>query len=223
MNTAVKSSELDSINYFNTYSDIVFYKDKTLEEIGTRFVISNPIKLTKLEFGLFNRSLVGRAIVNIYGYEGGIPVPKLMTRLIEPFEIFIDSIGYRKIEYVFQNPILINSQQFFVTLSSLSGNLFLQSDNEEKQSTCLSEEGESYLYQVLKKKGEEWRYGKYAFNIEAKFENLPIPDKNIFTKIQDEKKGINDNIMINKCLSLFDYNSDDKIDVLIDGKCINSE
>lgn len=218
LNSPVKSSELDSLNYFNKYSDIVFYKDNNIEEIGTRFVINNPIKLEKLKFGLFNHSTKGKAKVNFYGYEGGIPVPKLMSRLIEPFEVFIDTSGFQTIEYTLQNPIMINSQQFFVTLSYLSENLYLQSDNEEKQSTCPSEDGESYLYQVLKKKGEEWKYGKYAFNIEALFENIPIPEKNIFQKIQDEKKGIQDNIMINKCLSLFDYNSDDKIDILIDGK-----
>lgn len=223
LNFSISSaSNLDSINYFNGFSKNVFYKSQNYNAFGSRFEIEQTIILKKIQFSVFNSSgSHGSLFIHIYGYEGGMPVPKLENDIIEPHHIIIDTVKNNVIKIELEKEI--SASQFFVVIDSLSPGLYLTSDAEEKLPTCEAKDWDKYYYQVMRKSNGQWTYGKFGFDMQITFEKKSKDNKSLFNEILTKELGIHDKLINNRSLALFFLNDDKLVDILVDGKVYQNE
>ncbi len=193
-----------------------YYKDKNITKFAQRVNVNEIVKLRAIKLKLFADSANTSFRLRLFGNEGGNIFPNYEHDIIKPIELHKDSVGIEEITVRIDEDVQIDYNQFFICLDSMSENLYWMSDEKEKVPQCKSESG-TYYRQLLKMKSGNWLNGKYSYAFTCVYDTLRLDKSNYFKRTEIPDIVANDTLK-NGNVSIFDYNEDKKIDVLVDNK-----
>ena len=155
----------DTLSDFHPEQALSYYTAHDVEAEAARFDLPAPGCLRSVTLWL-NGKVSGTAKLTIYGNEGMFPAPILQQRIGYPITVQKNGSGLRKIEIPVPGDFCMDGTQFFLEVSELSPGLVWVTDNVERIPRC-QDDGESWLYQAVKKNDGQWYMGKYTYGAEA--------------------------------------------------------
>lgn len=169
--SSVASETKTVLRYYNSTGGSFFYRQPDIVRQAARFSLTSPSYLRSISILLGGNPVSGQATVHIYGHEGGVAAPLIGKELIPSFTIYKTISGPQKITVEFPEKILLDNNQFFIVVDSLSVGTVLLSDHVKKPPLCSSLDGGTFTCQALQTSDGHWFYGQYAYYIEADVES----------------------------------------------------
>ncbi len=212
---------LRSSNDCNTSS---YFVDPDLVAFASRFSLQSPVNLQAVIIALTGDT--GSVRLRVFGVEGGINAPVLENDLAKPITIVKKLKGVERFTVTLQEPLFINSFQFFIGLDSISNGIRVLTSKVVQEPICESNDGGMYYSQMLLRKSGVWAYSRFGFAIEplvvaSKVENPVFMYDSAFVKYQDSLTRCDQRqssvIPNNYSIACGDVNNDGLIDVLNDG------
>ncbi|MDT3740732.1 MAG: T9SS type A sorting domain-containing protein [Candidatus Kapabacteria bacterium] len=213
-------SKLDTLSNFNDDKGITYYRGSSNIALCSRFDLSKPCKLISIAITLTGDVDYDGIKIRIFGKEGGISAPLIERDLIEPLIIFKKKKGIETIQTEISGNLILDGSQFFVSIEELNRKVYLLSDIVAKKASCIDKHNEKYFVQLIKSPGQNgesvWTYGNFGFAISCVVEYIQ-QDANWFELIEYHNL-ILDSTKTKYNASFIDYDEDNYIDVLINGK-----
>jgi hypothetical protein len=157
--------------------------------------------------------------MHLYGHEGGVSLPSLLSDLIEPIRVYKTNDDKEEVYVPLEEPyVFMNNSQFFMAFDSFDGALII-TDRSNHSIACESSSGGSYRYQFARAADGTFyllHNDNRAFAIDVILEYPTKESEKIF---QDKtaEAGIATNLS-NSTIACADLNDDGFIDLLIRGK-----
>lgn len=217
----------DIISNYNPNSEAIYYNDPSIKAYAARFDIEAPCTIEELTIRLAGIATERAAVLYIYGQEGGATIPAFQKQLTKPIVVAKRTSGLEPITITLPAPIHTANNQIFVVVQELHEQVVLVSDSKIKESACLSQPNEPFLFQFLQDQYNNWRYGLFGFGIDLHVSYDVEYHKNI--QSPSSLVNVTSNVGIDTSLSFksiawADINRDGWQDVLVGGKLFaNSE
>lgn len=211
---ALVSQELDTLRYYASNSEFIYYDDPAITMQAARFDLPAPGYIRSVKLLLGGES--GTARLHLYGHEGGVAAPLLQRSIIEPITIRKSRTGLEQIDIVLPNPPFCGNNQIFVALDIVEGEITLLSDYRAKSPSCTSAR-DSYYYQLLKLADNSWRWGIYSYAIDLEIEYPSKLPRGYLADVTIDAK-LDDSLSNNRSIGWHDINGDSFIDLLVDGR-----
>jgi hypothetical protein len=210
----------DTLSYFDGSKGFVHYNNKTNNMYIARFPINNPIKLKSVALTLTGSASEKAIKLRVFSQEGGLPAPILERDIINPITFFKTNRGKEQINIKIDEVPILNGTQFFVAIEGLDSTTYLLSDLVAKRPNCIDCDKDQFMYQIMKKKENEnsvkWQYGDFAFAIDCVVERIK-QENVVFERELDHGITI-DTTLAKANLSLFDFNGDGLIDLIVNSR-----
>lgn len=203
------------LRHYDTQSRLIHYNDSSIVAQAARFQTPAPGTIHTITMRLGGRNSRGTARLRIYGGEAGLNAPFLEKDLITPITITKTRAGAESVTITLPDPVHITSSQFFVAVDNLDANVVLLSDDIERKSLCDGKSG-SYYHQLLKKRDNQWQWGRHAYAIEVGIVYDKL-DRSGLVNVT-AKAGLPDSMSSNGGISWGDYNDDGFLDILAGGR-----
>lgn len=213
---SVTYAEENTITLYNSLNGNVYYPSSKAIKQGARFDIIRPIKIKSVKFNVSSDSCCGEGILRILGHEGGVSFPAFENDIIKPVHFYKSKTGIQEIEVSFNESLILENNQFFIIFDSLSNNLQLVSDKNDKQNVC-ENEFEKYYNQCIYNSDGKWVYGKYSYKISVIYENIDSNEDPIFEETEDKDSIFFQNNN-NYSIAVADINNDKLLDIINNGK-----
>ena len=207
------NGQIDTISFYQSAQGQPV-DNTTYHTITTRFTIDKPGYLVGLL--LHTNSLdTGTCMVHVYGHEGGTSNPTNKKEITTPVTAAKKKIGTEVIEVRFPRPILLENDQFFITLDKFKGNFGISLDTSYLVKPCRGRDSGVFAPTQLNRRNQN-----YYPSIDALIAYLPL-DTPIFQDIT-AAVGI-DTTIANHSIAWGDIDNDNWLDLLIGGYLYKNE
>jgi len=201
-------SSYDTLRYYGPDTAVLDLKDFTA--VAPRIDLEDNLILHGLKLYLDPASQ-GSFTLDIYGQEGGLPTPNSQLQLLPAQRIHIKR-GQSSAEVKWDDPLVLDSDQFFLYISEIEGRIKLITDAKENPPSCMSEDGGTYkslLFATDKKLPVNRKNLKVDFYCKPdnRFRNVAFVDVT--------KKHLGPRTYTPKSISCGDINQDGFTDLLI--------
>jgi len=211
------AQQLDTLRYHVEGGGYVYYRDTAITMQAARFELGAPAYLHTVVVTLGGPSANGTATLHIYGHEGGLPAPGLEQDLIAPITIRKTHTGAERCTIELPSPLRLSSHQVFAALDRMDPGVLLLSDRVKKRPTCVASD-DSFTFQALRGENGAWRWGEYAFAMEAIVEyDLPNSSHHRLRNVTDEVH-LTDGGSRARSIAWADINRDGYVDLLVGGR-----
>jgi len=219
---SVVSATTDTLRYHNPLSKLVYYHRDDIALQAARFVLQRPGSVMGVKVTLGGPSADGRAVVHLYGHEGGLSAPLLERDLMQAVTIRKTHPGVETIEVLLPQPVMLANNQFFVALDHIDSGVTLLSDRAPKLPSCASST-DNFYYQFIRYSGGRWEWGTYAYAIDVivEYMNSNRAAKG-FINVTGEM-GIADSLLHNRSMAWGDFDGDGYQDFMVDGHLYHND
>ncbi len=215
--TAGFAQQLDTLRYHVEGGGYVYYRDTAIVMQAARFELTAPARLHTIVVTLGGPSANGTATLHIYGHEGGLPAPGVEKDLISPITIRKTHAGVERCTVELPSPPRLSSHQAFVAIDRIDPGVLLLSDRVKKRPICIAGD-DSFTFQALRGSNGQWRWGYYAFAMDAILEyDLPNSSRHLLRNVTDEVH-LNDSASPARSIAWADINNDSYADLLVGGR-----
>ena len=208
-------ARIDTLRHYNPEGKQIYFRDDAIRACVARFEPAAPGYLTDVYITLGGRA-EGRAVVRIYGNEGGGVVPVMKNDMTGPVTIHKTHEGPERLHIKLPERLAVYRNQFFVEVGGMSEGVYLVSDSERRTPSCLTEQGAQYFYQFVELSDGEWRSYHAAFRIDAVLDYFADTSPKYLEDVTTAV-GI-DSSLSASAIAWSDINGDAFPDLLVDGR-----
>lgn len=211
----VSAYAADTLRHYNPASKKMYFQDDEIHRYVARFEPLAPGLLTDVVLAVRGEK-GARAVLRVFGNEGGSVVPILQKDIIKPLVIRKEAIGEEQIHVHLPQAVLIEQQQFFISLEHIEGDLQLLSDTDTRRPVCSTGDGVNYFYQYLEIANGQWRSFHSAFRVDALIKYVGDGTGHYMEDIT-ASAGI-DTTLSSRSIAWADVNDDRFPDLLVGGR-----
>lgn len=193
---------------------IVFTGDK-LESISCRIALNNALRIKKIMLYITGPKCDNAGIIKIMGKQGGLPIPIFTDKstFTKAFDKTKD--GYEVVELEIPEKIEKFDNTFFIIIEQLNTKVGIICDKDSSLTQCMYK-NINYTNCQIKQKNKQWSLLPYNINISFDVEKLESKENFYIDTLAF--KSYESYVGKFKMLACGDYNNDNYIDVLVNGK-----
>ena len=203
--------QTDTLKHYNYLTELATLTTRDYPQILARFQLDQPIKLTGIRIQTAAKDAASFRI-QVYGHEGGTNTPYTKKNLIPTTNATKTKAGKEIVKIKFQEPILLNNDQCYISLDQFTTNFNLPIDTINTADICSDKDGGIYYPTFL---GNTLLGKNLLLPIELIVEYLP-PTKPIFTEFTAQTK-LATNMPI-RSIAWADIDGDNWLDLLVGGQ-----